>query len=37
MIDRIMDNKPTFSKEEISKILTKASKIQARKDLYGDQ
>ncbi len=32
-----MDNKRTFSKEEISKILTKASKIQARKDLYGDE
>lgn len=32
-----MENKRTFSKEEISKILTKASKIQARKNLYGDQ
>lgn len=32
-----MENKRTFSKEEISKILSKASKIQAGKDLYGDQ
>lgn len=32
-----MDNNRTFSKEEISKILAKASKIQAGKDLYGDQ
>lgn len=27
----------TYSKEEISKILTRASKIQTRKDLYGDE
>lgn len=33
----MMENKRIYSKEEISKILTKASKIQARKELYGDQ
>lgn len=32
-----MDQKRTFSKEEISKILARASKIQTRKDLYGDE
>lgn len=32
-----MDNQRTFSKEQISKIIAKASKIQARKDLYGDE
>ncbi len=32
-----MKNSRTFSKEEISKILSKASKIQARKDVYGDE
>lgn len=32
-----MDSKRTYSKEEISKILSKASKIQTRKDLYGDK
>lgn len=31
-----MESKRTFSKEEISKIIAKASKIQARKDLYGN-
>lgn len=32
-----MENKRTFSKEEISNILSKASKIQTRKDLYGEE
>lgn len=32
-----MDSKRTFSKEEISKIFAKASKIQTQKDLYGDE
>lgn len=32
-----MDRNRTFSKEEISKILARASKIQTRKDLYGDE
>ena len=32
-----MNNSRTYSKEEISKILAKASKIQTRKDLYGDE
>lgn len=32
-----MSSKRTFSKEEISKIISRASKIQARKDLYGDE
>lgn len=31
-----MNPKRTYSKEEISKILARASKIQTRKDLYGD-
>lgn len=32
-----MKQKRTFTKEEISKILARASKIQMRKDLYGDE
>lgn len=32
-----MDSNRTYSKEEISKILARASKIQTRKDLYGDE
>lgn len=32
-----MDHKRTYSKEQISKIIAKASKIQARKDLSGDE
>ena len=32
-----MNTPRTFSKEEISQILAKASKIQAQKELYGDQ
>lgn len=32
-----MSPKRTYSKEQISKIIARASKIQARKDLYGDE
>lgn len=32
-----MDSNRTYSKKEISKILARASKIQAQKDLYGDE